>query len=86
MDRETPVGTVVVTEGEGCRIQGFTVEVLRGGEWIPASEHVTSGESRVHICRFPPLETTAIRLRFTAWEGLLAVAEVGVYAEENEPK
>jgi len=86
LDRGTPVGTVAVTEGADCRLKGFVVEVLHDGTWIPVDRQETtgSGRSKVHFSRFASVQTDAVRVRFTSYEGLLSIAEIGVYAPQNE--
>ena len=56
----------------------YIVEYLHNGAWTA----VTPGndrESRTHITRFDPVYADAVRVRFTRYDGLLAIAEVGVY-------
>ena len=79
LDRETAVGTVVVTTGKDCRLDAFVVELRRGGTWTPVSGAATDA-GRVHILRFPPMLSDAVRVRFTAYETPLSIAEVGVFA------
>lgn len=82
LDCETPVGMVVITEGEDSCLKGYTVELLHDGKWI-AVHRETPGSavrSRVHINRFPVTKAESVRIRFTSYEGLLSVAEIGVYS------
>ena len=77
----TPVTTVVVTEGPESRVSGFTVEVRFGDAWIPVyTEEAAPASSKVHVCRFTPIAADVVRVRFTAFEGLLSIAEIGVYS------
>ena len=80
LEKDTIVGSVVVTEGGDCRISGFTVEIFHDGGWRPVDQPATAGDGRVHICRFPPRPADAVRIHFTSFEGLLSVAEIGVYS------
>jgi alpha-L-fucosidase len=80
LDKHTPVSMVVVTERGEARINELVVEALQDGEWKPVATN-TSRESRVHICRFTPVKADGIRVRFTSYEGLLSIAEIGVYDE-----
>ncbi len=82
LEKGTPVNSVVVTEPEAGALKGFTVEVLRGDVWTSVyrtGKGETDGK-RVHICRFPVVGADAVRVRFTAFEGLLSIAEIGVYS------
>jgi len=81
LDRKTAVGMVVVTEGEGSKMSGYTVEVLDDGVWRSVVSCVVSpsDSGRVHICRFEPVDAEAVRLRFRAVDNILSVAEIGVY-------
>ena len=76
----TPVTTVVVTEGPESRVGGFVVEVRFGDAWIPVYTEAAPASSKVHVCRFTPIAADAVRVRFTAFEGLLSIAEIGVYS------
>ncbi|MBR5384788.1 MAG: alpha-L-fucosidase [Bacteroidales bacterium] len=81
LDRKTAVGMIVVTEGEGSKMSGYTVEVLNDGVWRSVVSYVVSPPElgRVHICRFEPVGADAVRLRFSAVDNILSVAEIGVY-------
>ena len=77
----TPVATVVVTEGPESRAGGFVVEIRYGDSWIPVyTETAAPAASKVHVCRFTPILADAVRVRFTAFEGTLSIAEIGVYS------
>lgn len=77
----TPVATVVVTEGPESRAGGFVAEIRYGDSWIPVYTETTApSASKVHVCRFTPILADAVRVRFTAFEGTLSIAEIGVYA------
>ena len=80
LEKSTPVNMVVVTEPEAGVLKDFTVEVLRGGSWSPVPEPVEGVGGRVHIRRFPVVKADAVRVRFTSFEGLLSIAEIGVYS------
>ena len=76
-----PVAAVVVTEGPECRVGGFVVEIRCGDSWIPVyTETAAPAAGKVHVCRFTPIAADAVRVRFTAFEGTLSIAEIGVYA------
>lgn len=78
LDKETAVSMVVVTERGEPRLNGFVVEVLRDGAWKQVAD-AGPAAGRVHICRFAPVKTGAVRVRFTSYDGLLSIAEIGVY-------
>lgn len=78
LDQGTLINSVVVTELGGGVLNEYIVEYLHNGAWTA----VTPGndrESRTHITRFDPVYADAVRVRFTRYDGLLAIAEVGVY-------
>ena len=85
LDKTTPVSSVVITTGGECQLKGFAVEALCNGEWKNVYKQ-TNASGRVHICRFPAVEAQSVRLRFISFEGLLSLAEVGVYAEAPTPR
>ncbi|MBR5697327.1 MAG: alpha-L-fucosidase [Prevotella sp.] len=80
LDEATPVGMVVITEGKRSRMQSFTLEILRRGVWQSVGGPSVVSSGRVHICRFPPVEAEAVRVRFTAQDATLSIAEIGVYS------
>lgn len=81
LDPGTPVGMVVVTEGPGCQLDGFEVDIFHDGVWKNVENRSEAGsqDSKVHILRFPPVPVTVVRVRFTSWAGPLSIAEIGVY-------
>ena len=79
LDKDTPVGCVVVTERKAGGLDSFCLEVLQDGVWTSVEAHEDHC-GRVHILRFPQRSADAVRLRFLSWKGELAIAEVGVYA------
>ena len=81
LDPGTPVGTVVVTGGPGCRLDGFTVDLFHDGVWktIDGRPEAASPGSKVHILRFPATPADAVTVHFDSWDGPLSVAEIGVY-------
>ena len=81
LDPDTPVGMVVVTEGPGCRLDGFTVDLFHDGVWktIDRRPEAASPGSKVHILRFPATRADAVMVHFRAWKGPLSIAEIGVY-------
>ena len=79
LDKDTPVGCVVVTERKAGGLDSFCLEVLQDGVWTSVEAHEDHC-SRVHILRFPQRSADAVRLRFLSWKGELAIAELGVYA------
>ena len=81
MDKDSTAGMVVVTEGKESRMTGFTVEILRNGVWrsVDRKKVSPSVKSRVHISRFTPVDADAVRVRFSSEEGILSIAEFGVY-------
>ena len=80
LEKDTTVGMVTVTTGEDCLLDGFTVEVFHGEAWHPVHIEAGGEGGRTHICRFNPRPADAVRIRFTSYEGLLSVAEIGVYS------
>lgn len=85
LDKTTSVSSVVITTGGECQLKGFAVEALCNGEWKNVYKQ-TNASGRVHICRIPAVEAQSVRLRFISFEGLLSLAEVGVYAEAPTPR
>ena len=80
LEETTPVGMVVITEGDNSRMQSFTVEILRHGSWQTVDGQAVVSSGHVHICRFTPVETEAVRVRFNAQDGIPSIAEIGVYS------
>ena len=80
---DTPVGMVVMTEKKADVVKEWQLELLQDGIWTPvqADEQVIG---RVHILRFPQRPADAVRLKFTRWDGELAIAEIGVYGVFKE--
>ena len=78
LPEDTPVGMVVMTEKKADVVKEWQLELLQDGIWTPvqADEQVIG---RVHILRFPQRPADAVRLKFTRWDGELAIAEIGVY-------
>lgn len=79
LPEDTPVGMVVMTEKKADVVKTWQLELRQDGIWTPvqADEQVIG---RVHILRFPQRPADAVRLKFTRWDGELAIAEIGVYA------
>lgn len=79
LPEDTPVGMVVMTEKKADVVKKWQLELRQDGIWTPvqADEQVIG---RVHILRFPQRPADAVRLKFTRWDGELAIAEIGVYA------
>ena len=83
LPEDTPVGMVVMTEKKADVVKEWQLELLQDGIWTPvqADEQVIG---RVHILRFPQRPADAVRLKFTRWDGELAIAEIGVYGVFKE--
>jgi alpha-L-fucosidase len=83
LDEASPIGMVVVTEGKNSRLEEFEVEIRQGGLWKTVDRQSVSSPRRVHISRFTPVEGEAVRVRFIAKQGMLSIAEIGVYPQKN---
>ncbi len=83
LDQKNSVGMVVITEGKNSQMDGFSVDVLHNGVWTAAHRQTTSSSGRVHVCRFAPVKAEAVRVRFTARQGILSIAEIGVYSPHD---
>lgn len=83
LPEDTPVGMVVMTEKKADVVKKWQLELRQDGIWTPvqADEQVIG---RVHILRFPQRPADAVRLKFTRWDGELAIAEIGVYGVFKE--
>ena len=83
LDKPTAVNMVVVTEGNNSRMEALTVEVRQGKTWKTVDHQTVTAPRRVHICRFTPVQAEAVRVRFTAQNNTLSIAEVGVYSSDH---
>ena len=83
LKKGTRIGSVAVTAKESGSLKGFVIERRRGGRWLTIPDAVETVSGRVHILRFPSVKADAVRVRFLRWDGLLSIAEVGVYAPEG---
>ena len=83
LPEDTPVDMVVMTEKKADVVKKWQLELRQDGIWTPvrAQEEVIG---RVHILRFPQRPADAVRLKFTRWDGELAIAEIGVYGVFKE--
>lgn len=81
LDKATPVGMVVITEGNNSLMSEYTVEIRHDGVWkqVDRQTQVSSIQGRVHISRFTPVEAEAVRVCFIARQNALSIAEIGVY-------
>ncbi len=81
LDPGTQVGMVVVTEGPDSRLGGFSVDIFHDGTWssLDGRPQAASQGGKVHILRFPSVPADAVKVRFSAWDGPLSIAEIGVY-------
>ena len=59
------------------RVEGFTVEVLRQGQWVQAAEGTVVGHKR--ILRLDGLETDGLRIRITDARLAPTLRFVGIY-------
>ena len=82
LDPGTILGSVVVTESKAGVLQEFVIERALNGLWTPIPGTVETTAGSVHILRFPPVPTNALRIRFLRWDGELSIAEIGAYAPE----
>ena len=78
----TQIGSVVITERKAGGLKDFVIERRCNGQWQTISDAGQTISGRVHILRFPTVDTDAVRVRFLHWEAPLSIAEIGVYAPE----
>ncbi|MDE7443342.1 MAG: discoidin domain-containing protein, partial [Muribaculaceae bacterium] len=64
----------------GQRVKSFVVEYEKDGEWIPVRcGEATTTVGYKRLLRFAPIETKALRVRFTDARGPLCISEAGAY-------
>lgn len=82
LGKDTEVNMVVITEGKGSSLTGFTVEALVDGSWkvVDRQEVSPSSRGRVHISIFDPVRAETVRVWFSS-PGNLSIAEIGVYSQ-----
>ena len=82
LGKDTEVNMVVITEGKGSSLTGFTVEALVDGSWkvVDRQEVSPSSRGRVHISKFDPVRAETVRVWFSS-PGNLSIAEIGVYSQ-----
>ena len=82
LGKDTEVNMVVITEGKGSSLTGFTVEALVDGSWkvVDRQEVSPSSRGRVHISKFDPVMAETVRVWFSS-PGNLSIAEIGVYSQ-----
>ncbi len=76
---DTPVGLVAITEAPDSRLETFSVEVQQDGVWKTVDSQIVDKPGKVHFSRFTPIMADAVRVQFTARDGILSIAEIGVY-------
>ena len=82
LGKDTEVNMVVITEGKGSSLTGFTVEALVDGSWkvVDRQEVSPSSRGRLHISKFDPVRAETVRVWFSS-PGNLSIAEIGVYSQ-----
>ena len=82
LDKDTEINMVVISEGKGSILTGYTVEVLVDGSWkvVDRQEVAPSSRGRVHISKFDPVRAETVRVWFSS-PGNLSIAEIGVYSQ-----
>lgn len=82
LDNDTEINMVVISEGKGSSLTGFTVEAFVDGSWkvVDRQEVDPSSRIRVHISKFDPVRAETVRVWFSS-PGNLSIAEIGVYSQ-----
>ena len=76
---ESTFNTFMIREdiSKGQRVEGFTLEAWKDGQWEKIAEGTTVGYRR--LLRFPDLQTSKVRVTITATRLSALISEMGLY-------
>ena len=76
---ESTFNTFMIREdiSKGQRVEGFTLEAWKDGQWEKIAEGTTVGYRR--LLRFPDLQTSKVRITLTATRLSALISEMGLY-------
>lgn len=74
-----PVNTFMIREdiSKGQRVEGFTLEAWKDGQWEKIAEGTTVGYKR--LLRFPDIQTSKVRVTITASRLTAMISQMGLY-------